>query len=65
MGGSMASKPGANWGFQSQSLKAAFYLKKAGYKRVSHMAGGVDEYKREVGPLVTPEATQAGDISYV
>lgn len=36
-GGSLETKPGADTGFQSQSLKAAYYLKKAGYTNVSHV----------------------------
>ena len=36
-GGSLQSKTGAETGFQSQSLKAAYYLKKAGYTKVMHM----------------------------
>ena len=32
-GGSLQSKTGAETGFQSQSLKAAYYLKKAGYTK--------------------------------
>ena len=36
-GGNLQSKTGAETGFQSQSLKAAYYLKKAGYTKVMHM----------------------------
>ena len=37
MGGSMTIKPGAAHGFQSRSLKAVYFLKKAGYTNVKHM----------------------------
>jgi hypothetical protein len=36
MGGDLTRKPGASTGFQSQSLKAAYQLSKAGY-RVLHV----------------------------
>lgn len=34
MGGSLENKPGTQFGFQSRALKAAYYLKKAGYNKV-------------------------------
>jgi hypothetical protein len=37
MGGSLSAKPGATTGFQSQSLKAAYYLKRAGYGDIKHV----------------------------
>ena len=54
MGGSLQTQPGADTGFQSQSLKAAHYLIKAGYRDVKHIKGGIDEYKRKVGPVGEP-----------
>eukprot|EP01025_Chloroclados_australasicus_P059837 TRINITY_DN7595_c0_g1_i1.p1 TRINITY_DN7595_c0_g1~~TRINITY_DN7595_c0_g1_i1.p1 ORF type:complete len:198 (+),score=28.02 TRINITY_DN7595_c0_g1_i1:47-595(+) len=63
MGGSLDAKIGADSGFQSRSLKAAYYLKKAGYTKVLHMKGGVDEYKRAVGPLMDAEELQSTDMS--
>ena len=44
-------------GFQSQSLKAAYFLKKAGYRNVKHLRGGIAEYRRTVGPLVPGDST--------
>jgi rhodanese-related sulfurtransferase len=110
MGGSLEAKAGADTGFQSQSLKAAHYLNKAGFKHVKHMSvrslryglvcalcvccclgrhcrptwsarwsglhvavlpfcihagdtcwhaqGGINEYKRSVGPVVEPPAPE-------
>jgi hypothetical protein len=37
LGGSLTAKPGADTGFQSRSLKAVYYLKKAGYTNVKHL----------------------------
>lgn len=51
-GGSLEPKLGAETGFQSQSLKAAYFLKKAGYRNVKHLRGGIAQYRRSVGPLV-------------
>ena len=36
-GGSLEAKPGAPTGFQSQSLKAVYYLKQAGFKKLRYM----------------------------
>lgn len=36
-GGSLRVSPGQKSGFQSQSLKAAYYLKQAGYTNVLFM----------------------------
>ena len=33
-GGSLQNKPGTQFGFQSRALKAAYFLKKAGYTKV-------------------------------
>ena len=56
-GGSLQAKTGADTGFQSQSLKAAYFLKKAGYRNVRHLRGGLPEYRRSVGPLVPGDAS--------
>lgn len=56
-GGSLEPKTGADTGFQSQSLKAAYFLKKAGYRNVKHLRGGISEYRRSVGPLVPGDST--------
>ncbi|KAK3286481.1 hypothetical protein CYMTET_5983 [Cymbomonas tetramitiformis] len=45
-GGSMEAKPGAATGFQSRSLKAVYYLKKAGYKNVYHLEGGSTQWAK-------------------
>lgn len=45
-GGSMEPKPGAATGFQSRSLKAVYYLKKAGYKNVYHLEGGSAQWAK-------------------
>jgi hypothetical protein len=50
-GGTLETKLGAETGFQSQSLKAAYYLKKAGYNNVTHV---------KVGCIVSMEALQEG-----
>ena len=42
---------GAPQGFQSRSLKAAFFLKQAGYTRLSYLTGGLQKYVREGLPL--------------
>ena len=53
------SQVGAPQGFQSRSLKAAFFLKQAGYTRLSYLTGGLQKYVREGLPLeaVGEEAT--------
>ena len=33
-GGSLDNKPGTKYGFQSRSLKAAYFLQQAGYNKV-------------------------------
>ena len=46
-GGSVESKVGALKGFQSRSLKAAYYLIKEGYSRVSFVEGGFQQWVRD------------------
>lgn len=46
-GGSLTPKPGASRGFQSRSLKAAYYLIKEGYRQVSVVEGGFQQWVRE------------------
>jgi len=43
-GGSLENKPGTKFGFESQSLKALHFLRKAGYKNLFH----VDEGMRQI-----------------
>eukprot|EP01026_Neomeris_dumetosa_P016075 TRINITY_DN1610_c0_g1_i2.p2 TRINITY_DN1610_c0_g1~~TRINITY_DN1610_c0_g1_i2.p2 ORF type:complete len:283 (-),score=36.36 TRINITY_DN1610_c0_g1_i2:1087-1935(-) len=54
-GGSIETKPGVSTGFQSQSLKAVYELQKAGFKKVSHLKGGLRQWAREIEDLVFPE----------
>jgi len=42
---------GAPNGFQSRSLKAAYYLRRAGFSKVSYMQGGLSRWIREDLPL--------------
>ena len=42
---------GADYGFQSRSLKAAYYLKQAGYSKVYYLQGGLGQWMREDLPL--------------
>jgi rhodanese-related sulfurtransferase len=58
-GGSLENKSGTQFGFQSRSLKAAFYLQRLGYK-VAHVRGGVGQWEREGLPLVA-DAGDGGD----
>lgn len=51
MGGSLANKSGTLYGFQSRSLKAAYYLRKAGYNKVSYVQGGLQQWVSEGLPL--------------
>lgn len=46
-GGSIENKSGTQFGFQSRSLKAVYYLRKAGYTKVLHVAGGTSRWFRE------------------
>ncbi|GLI63265.1 hypothetical protein VaNZ11_006169 [Volvox africanus] len=50
-GGSIDNKPGTQFGFQSRSLKALYYLQQAGYGKVLHMKGGLGDWQREGLPL--------------
>ncbi len=50
MGGGLANKSGTKFGFQSRSLKAAWYLKRAGY-RVSYVEGGLAQWLNAGLPL--------------
>ncbi|KAF8060582.1 rhodanese-like domain-containing protein 14 [Scenedesmus sp. PABB004] len=45
-GGSLENKSGTKFGFQSRSLKAAYYLAGAGYKNVSVLRGGLPAWAR-------------------
>eukprot|EP00242_Pyramimonas_sp_CCMP2087_P009557 CAMPEP_0198219098 /NCGR_PEP_ID=MMETSP1445-20131203/72543_1 /TAXON_ID=36898 /ORGANISM="Pyramimonas sp., Strain CCMP2087" /LENGTH=242 /DNA_ID=CAMNT_0043896397 /DNA_START=193 /DNA_END=921 /DNA_ORIENTATION=+ len=47
-GGSLASKPGAPTGFASRSLKAVYFLKEAGYSKVSYLEGGAPQYLKNI-----------------
>eukprot|EP00798_Chlamydomonas_sp_ICE-L_P010073 gene10073-7970_t len=46
-GGNMENKQGTKTGFQSRSLKAAYYCMEAGYKKVFYVTGGFSAYTRE------------------
>lgn len=56
MGGSMENKSGTSTGFQSRSLKAIYYLDKAGYTKVYHMKGGLSQWMRSGLPMASEEA---------
>jgi hypothetical protein len=43
-GGSLENRPQMKLGFQSRSLKAVFYLRRAGFRNVRHMTGGVSAW---------------------
>jgi hypothetical protein len=62
LGGDLKAKAGASTGFQSQSLKAVYQLRKAGYTRVRHLQGGVGEYARSAGPLLSPDEVKASKL---
>lgn len=51
-GGTLDNKPGTQFGFQSRSLKAVYYLQQAGYK-VLHMKGGLAEWIRQDLPTIS------------
>ncbi|GAB5367768.1 hypothetical protein AAMO2058_001259400 [Amorphochlora amoebiformis] len=44
-GGSLENKPGTKFGFESQSLKAVHFLRKAGYSNVFHVKEGMREIR--------------------
>eukprot|EP00467_Chlorarachnion_reptans_P014057 CAMPEP_0114509936 /NCGR_PEP_ID=MMETSP0109-20121206/13495_1 /TAXON_ID=29199 /ORGANISM="Chlorarachnion reptans, Strain CCCM449" /LENGTH=209 /DNA_ID=CAMNT_0001689161 /DNA_START=336 /DNA_END=965 /DNA_ORIENTATION=+ len=44
-GGSLENKPGTKFGFESQSLKALHFLRKAGYQNVIHVKEGIRQIK--------------------
>ncbi|GIL57869.1 hypothetical protein Vafri_13094 [Volvox africanus] len=50
-GGTIDNKPGTQFGFQSRSLKALYYLQQAGYGKVLHMKGGLGDWQRGGLPL--------------
>ena len=50
-GGSLENKPQMKLGFQSRSLKALFYLKRAGYRNVRHLTGGVAAWAADGLPV--------------
>ncbi|GBF94343.1 hypothetical protein Rsub_06965 [Raphidocelis subcapitata] len=50
-GGSLQNKSGTKFGFESRSLKAAYYLRKAGYSKVSYVEGGLSRWVSEGLPL--------------
>ncbi|EFJ41288.1 hypothetical protein VOLCADRAFT_107756 [Volvox carteri f. nagariensis] len=50
-GGTIENKPGTQFGFQSRSLKALYYLQQAGYGKVLHMKGGLGDWQRAGLPL--------------
>ena len=47
MGGTLEAKPGASRGFQSRSLKAYYFLRRAGYTKLRHVTGGFDAWARD------------------
>jgi rhodanese-related sulfurtransferase len=55
MGGQLDNRPGMKFGFQSRSLKALFYLRKAGYRNVRHLTGGVTAWAAAGLPLESNE----------
>jgi len=50
LGGRLANKSGTKFGFQSRSLKAAYYLRRLGYK-VSYVQGGIAQWANEQLPF--------------
>jgi rhodanese-related sulfurtransferase len=50
-GGSLENRPQMKLGFQSRSLKALFYLRRAGYRNVRHMTGGLSAWAADGLPL--------------
>ena len=54
-GGSLENRPGMKLGFQSQSLKALYYLRQAGYKNVRHMTGGITAWAADGLPVQDAE----------
>lgn len=44
-GGSLENKPGMKFGFESQSLKALHFLRKAGYQNLFHVNEGMRELR--------------------
>lgn len=52
-GGSLQNKPGTQWGFQSRSLKAYYFLKQAGAgnAKLFHMQGGIAQWQRDKLPM--------------
>ncbi|GLC65641.1 hypothetical protein PLESTF_000321900 [Pleodorina starrii] len=57
-GGSLENKPGTQFGFQSRSLKAVYYLQQAGYGKVLHMKGGLGDWSRAGLPLSDDSADE-------
>ncbi|GAX77226.1 hypothetical protein CEUSTIGMA_g4672.t1 [Chlamydomonas eustigma] len=51
MGGTLENKVGTSTGFQSRSLKAAYFLLQAGFSKVSYCQGGIAQWGREGLPL--------------
>lgn len=52
-GGSLENKSGTKFGFQSRSLKAVYYLQKAGITQVSYVKGGLPIWAREGYPMAS------------
>ena len=50
-GGSLENRPQMKLGFQSRSLKALFYLRRAGFRNVRHMTGGVSAWAADGLPV--------------
>ncbi|KAI8477262.1 MAG: Rhodanese-like domain-containing protein [Monoraphidium minutum] len=59
-GGSLDNKPGTLYGFQSRSLKAAYYLRRAGFNRISYVQGGVSRWTSEGLPIVAGGGDDGG-----
>ena len=55
-GGSLETKPGVKFGFSSRSLKGVHFLRQAGYRNVTHLAGGVYGWRRAGLPIEGDEA---------
>ena len=51
-GGSLEVKPGTPYGFPCRALKAAFFLKRAGYRRLRCLDGGARGWGRAGLPTV-------------
>jgi hypothetical protein len=50
-GGSLENRPQMKLGFQSRSLKALFYLRRAGYRNVRHLTGGISAWAADGLPV--------------